>query len=139
MTADALSSILEAELETGELLAETLDRQRRALLERDLDRIMELTGSLEAQVEHFRLLVAARTEALSRIDGEVSAACAALLQRIRPVESRVLRLSELNQDLIADRLACVNSMLSTIGLTGAAGYGSAGSASQHPPAISRSA
>lgn len=139
MTTDALSSILEAELQTGQALAETLDRQRQALVARDLERIIELTGTLEGQMEHFRTLVVVRMESLSHFDGELSEACASLLQRTRQMEGRVLRLSELNQDLIADRLAYVNAMLSTIGLTGAAGYGSAGDAAQHRSALSRSA
>lgn len=135
MTADAVSSILEAELETGTLLVETLDRQRRALIERDLERITELTGILEGQMEHFSMLVDARTEAIDADAPELSEECAQLLRRIRNVETRVLHLAELNQDLIADRLAYVGAMLSTIGLTGAAGYG----ADTQATAMSRSA
>jgi len=122
MTDDPVGCILEAELETGALLERTLERQRKALVARDLDRITELTGTLEGQMEHFNLLVQARTEVLDE-DTPLSDRSADLLRHIRQTEARVLRLSELNQDLIADRLAWVGAMLSTIGLTGAAGYG----------------
>jgi hypothetical protein len=134
MTDEPVGSILEAELETGALLEQTLERQRKALVARDLDRITELTGILEEQMEHFNLLVQARTEALAE-EMPLSDRDAELLRRIRQTEARVLRLSELNQDLIADRLAWVSAMLSTIGLTGAAGYGVDAGAGQ----ISRSA
>ena len=123
MTAEAVSSILEAELETGELLAQTLDRQRRALIRRDLDRITEITGILERQMRHFATLVQERTEALEHAHGPISGERAEILRRIERTEKRVLQLAELNQDLIADRLAWVGAVLSTIGLTGAAGYG----------------
>lgn len=124
MTADAVGPILEAELETGALLEQTLERQRTALVARDLDRITELTGVLEGQLEHFNLLVQARTEVFDE-DTPLSDRSADLLRRIRQTEARVLHLCSLNQELIADRLAWVGAMLSTIGLTGAAGYGAA--------------
>lgn len=122
MTADELTCILEAELETGELLADTLDRQRRALVQRDLDRVNEITEVLEGQMEQFGSLVEARTRAM-REDAAITDRRSDLLERIRRTEGRVLRLAELNQDLIADRLAWVGAMLSTVGLTGEAGYG----------------
>ncbi|MFO8080801.1 MAG: flagellar export chaperone FlgN [Armatimonadota bacterium] len=123
MAADALSSMLNAELETGELLAETLDCQRRALIERDLDRISRITGVLEGQIEHFTALVEGRIKAVEDAGGAPNEDCAELLERVRQTERRVLRLAELNQELIADRLAYVGAMLSTIGMTGPAGYG----------------
>lgn len=135
MTAEALTSILVAELETGTLLAETLDRQRRALLERDLAGVSEATEILEGQIEHLRLLVAARVKTLEDSDGRLSDECAELLRRIRQTEARIARLVGLNQDLIADRLAWTSAMLSTIGITGAAGYGP----DAHSAALSRSA
>ncbi|MFW5867018.1 MAG: flagellar export chaperone FlgN [Armatimonadota bacterium] len=123
MTADTLSSMLNAELEAGELLAEALDCQRRALIERDLDRISRITGVLEGQMEHFTALVERRIKAVEAAGGALNEDCAELLERIRRTERRVLRLAELNQELIADRLAYVGAMLSTIGMTGPAGYG----------------
>ncbi|MFP4248900.1 MAG: flagellar export chaperone FlgN [Armatimonadota bacterium] len=123
MTADTLSSMLNAELEAGELLAETLDCQRRALIERDLDRISRITGVLDGQMEHFTALVERRIKAVEDAGGALNEDCAELLERIRRTERRVLRLAELNQELIADRLAYVGAMLSTIGMTGPAGYG----------------
>ncbi|MFW5866646.1 MAG: flagellar export chaperone FlgN [Armatimonadota bacterium] len=139
MTIADLSSILQSELSAGELLVETLDQQRRALIERDLDRITELTGILEGQMERFSALVDARAEALSGADDLISAEGARVLQRIRQTEGRVLRLATLNQDLIADRLAYVGAMLSTIGITNAAGYGAGPHAAAAPGATSRSA
>ncbi len=132
MTADAVLSILEAELETGELLTETLNRQRQALIERDLDRISEITGLLDGQMEHFSDLVDARKHALGQQETPPGGETAELLRRIRRTEGRVLRLAELNQDLIADRLAYVGAMLSTLGLTEAAGYGSQAAAGRCP-------
>jgi len=122
MVDDAVNAILEAELETGTLLLDTLERQRQALIARDLDRITELTGILEGQMEHFNILVEIRTETIDA-DTPLDDRAAGLLRSIRHTEARVLRLAQLNQDLIADRLAWVGAMLSTIGLTGTAGYG----------------
>jgi hypothetical protein len=135
MTAADITSVLDEELEIGELLAETLECQRRALLKRDLERISELTGVLEGQMEHFSTVVEARVEAMTGEDVQLGEHCGELLQRVRHIEARILRLAEINQDLIADRLAYVGAMLSTVGLTGAAGYGAQAPAS----ALSRSA
>ena len=135
MTADALTSILEAELQTGTLLMSTLDRQREALIARDLDCINELTVALEEQMAHFGTLVEARTKAMAS-DQSVTDDRAELMRRIRHTEARVLRLAILNQDLIADRLAYVGAMLSTLGLTSAAGYAPDGA---HPRTLLRSA
>lgn len=134
MTADAVTSVLEAELASGELLEVTLERQREALLRRDLDRINELTDTLEGQMEHFGTLVETRSYAL---DGRapVDERSADLLRRVRRTEKRVLRLAEINQDLIADRLACVGALLSTLGLSDPGGYG----VEPHPQTMSRSA
>ncbi len=135
MTADALTSILEAELETGTLLMSTLDRQREALIARDLDCIDELTAALEGQMAHFGTLVEARMAAMAH-DEDITDRGAELMRRIRHMEARVLRLARLNQDLIADRLAYVGAMLSTLGLTSAAGYAPDGA---HPRELLRSA
>lgn len=134
MTDDAVASILEAELETGALLLDTLDRQRRALIARDLDLINDLTGALEEQVAQFMALAEARASAVGDAV-EMTGRRAELLRLVRRTEGRMLRLARLNQDLIADRLACVGAMLSTLGLAGAAGYGPGGRDS----ALSRSA
>jgi len=131
--------MLEEELQAGKLLAETLDRQREALIARDLDRITELTAALEGQMERFRALVKTRVSALDSGGADLSDEDADVLQRIHRVEGRVLRLAELNQDLIADRLAYVGAMLSTMGMTDAAGYGAAASSAATVGAMSRSA
>src|SRR5690554_1608282 len=135
MTADALTSILEAQVQTGALLVETLDRQRAALVERDLERLLEITETLEEQVRDFGALVEARTEALADAPAQPADEHAGLLRRIRRTEARVMRLTRLNQELLADRLAYVGAMLSTVGLAGATGYG----AEPRMGALSRSA
>jgi len=129
MTADALTSILEAELKTGTLLMGTLDRQREALIARDLVAIDELTAALEGQMAHFGTLVEARTQAMQADEG-VTDRRAELMRRIRHTEARVLRLARLNQDLIADRLAYVGAMLSALGLKSAPGYAPEGARSR---------
>lgn len=139
MAAADSSQMLKAELHTGELLAETLHQQREALVARDLDRITELTVALEGQMERFRAVVDARVAALEGGSEMLSDADAHLLQRVRHTEGRVLRLAELNQDLIADRLACVGAMLSTMGITDATGYGGRASSAVSLGALSRSA
>lgn len=135
MSADALTSILEAELQTGTLLMGTLDRQREALIARDLECINELTVTLEEQMAHFATLVETRAKAMAS-DRSVTDGRAELIRRIRHTEARVLRLARLNQDLIADRLAYVGAMLSTLGLTSAPGYAPD---EAHPRTLLRSA
>ncbi len=122
MTRDGRTAILEAELQTAELLTETLDNQREALVERDVDRLNEVTAALEDQIAHFGTLVEARK---TELEGGPSPreAEAELLRQIRGAERRLLHLAEINQDLIADRLACVSGLLSTLGLTDTGVYG----------------
>lgn len=122
MTADVLDSILEAELDTSRLLLDTLDRQREALIARDVEQIDELTDLLENQMTHFNTLVETRMRAM-RADDRVTDRRAELMRRIRHTEARMLRLARLNHDLIADRLSYVGAMLATLGLRGADGYG----------------
>lgn len=129
MTSDVLSALLEAELDAGTLLLNALDRQREALVARDLEAMDDLTAALEDRMAQFSALVQTRIESLaSRPD--LTDHHRALVQRARHTEARLLRLAQLNHDLIADRLACVGAMLATLGLTTEAGYAPAGGCSR---------
>lgn len=139
MTAHTATSILEAELEASELLAETLNRQRHALIQRDPEGINEITGILEEQMAHLTDVVRTRTDLLGRKETRLTAEQAELVRRIRRSEARVLRLAELNEELIADRLAYVGAMLSLIGPGNPAGYGADARAEVPVGAMSRTA
>lgn len=136
MTIDSIRPLLEEELELGCALAQTLDRQRRALIDRDLDRLTELTGILEGQFKRFNELLTARADRPS--PDRPGDDDPRLMRQIARIERRVMDLAQLNQELIADRLAYVGAMLGVI-MPGETrpGYGPDGS--RHPAAISRSA
>ena len=131
MTDDPMKSVLEAELDSAGRLLESLEQQRQALLARDLDLVDELTASIEQQFEHFGLLIETRVTAL-RADGAHHVRHGALLRRLRSTETRLLRLAQLNHELIADRLAHVGAMLSVVGMSIEPGYAS------HAPGASMS-
>ncbi len=120
MTDDPLVAILEAELEAGTGLMEALDRQREALVERDLCAIEETSRALEPLMAQFGIFVDARKRVLDG-DGQRPPQ-RDLMQRVRHTEAGILRLAQLNQDLLADRLAYVGAMLSRLGLAGQVGY-----------------
>lgn len=137
MTDDPVVAVLRAELETGEELARSLERQREALVTRNIDRLGELTEIIEGQFAHFNTLMQTR----ERILGDAPAltdATAALLRQIARTEARIKELAELNQSLIADRLAYVGAMLSAIRPERGAAY-SAGGQMRAQAALSRSA
>ena len=123
MICQASVELLEAELELGAGLVEALERQRSALLQRDLDQIDELTELLEKQLHLFVGL-------LERRSGELEGSVAAtgpdreLLDRVRRTEVRVMELAEFNENLIADRLAWSSAMLVALGVADTGpGYG----------------
>lgn len=113
MTADAIVSILEAELDSGAALLETLECQRVALIERDLKRLDEITGTLQDQFAHFNLVLQSRAQALDGV-APLDDRTAGLLRRARLLEARVAGLAQLNNELLADRLARVNAVLSAL-------------------------
>jgi len=138
MTADAIVSILEAELDAGAALAETLERQRVALIERDLKGLDELTERLQEQFAHFHLVLQTREQALAGA-GPLGDRAAALLREARGLEARVIGLARLNNDLLADRLARVNAVLTALLPDTAAGYSPAGELRRSGGALARSA
>jgi hypothetical protein len=140
MAADDLTELLQAELALGEALIETLKRQRAALFDRDTERMNELTEVLEGQLGQFAELLE------RRFDGGEDASRPTfrqheLIERVRRTEARVTQLADFNQELIADRLAWSNAMLSAMGLgESGAGYGrDDGGDSPSASAVSRSA
>ncbi len=139
MTADALLSILEAELDTGAALVDTLERQRVALVERDLDRITELTDILAGQFGHLNTLLQMRESAM-RDEPDTDDARAAMMRRVRRVEACVINQAAVNQTLLADRLAYVAAMLGAL-LPDRPAYGAAEGRVPRAsgPAVSRSA
>jgi len=138
MTADAVVAILEAELAAGAALAETLEGQRVALIERDLKGLDELTERLQQQSAHFHLVLQSREQALAAA-GPLGDRAAALLRGAKRVEARVIGLAQLNNELLADRLARVNAVLAALLPEAAAGYSSAGEVRRSGGALARSA
>jgi len=138
MTADAIVSILEAELAAGAALAETLERQRVALIARDLEGIDELTERLQEQFAHFHAVLRSREQALPAV-GSPGDRVAALLREARDLEARVVGLARLNNELLADRLARVNTVLSALLPETAAGYSPAGGLRRSGGTLARSA
>jgi hypothetical protein len=133
MTDDPLVAILQAELEAGTRLMDALDRQREALVERDLCAIEETSRDLEPLMAQFGIFVEARKRALAG-DGKRPPQ-RDLMQRVRHTEARIIRLAQLNQDLLADRLAYVGAMLSSLGLAGQVGYAPETTARPAPNAV----
>ncbi|MGD9498188.1 MAG: hypothetical protein AB7Y46_17940 [Armatimonadota bacterium] len=139
MSAGPIVSPLEAALQTGQALVEDLERQRMALIERDLDRVNELTHTLEGRFRRFALLLHTRAGLLTA-EGTLTEGQAALLREVGHVEARVVGLARLNQELLADRLAGVSAMLGLLLPDSAAGaYAPAAPAGAHmaarrPPA-----
>ncbi len=139
MTTDPIVSVLEAELETGRALADTLERQRMALIERDVDMINELSGIIEGQFEHFNLLLQTRARAMAD-DDAITDRRAALVREVAHVEARMMDLARLNQTLLADRLAYVTAVLGALAPDAAgAGYSAPGGARRAVGALARSA
>lgn len=130
---------LEAELELGEAVAETLERQRSALLERDLNQMNELTDVLENQLRQFAGLLEGSPAREASIPA--TGPQRALLERVRRTRVRVMELADFNEKLIADRLAWSNAMLTALGMTDAGpGYAPEGQRrSGSKSAVSRSA
>ncbi len=121
MTDDPLVAILEAELAAGTRLMEALDRQREALIARDLCAIEEISSDLEPLMAQFGIFLEARKRALDE-DRQCRLLPPDLMQRVRQAEGRILRLAQLNQDLLADRLAYIGAMLAKLGLVSQVGY-----------------
>jgi hypothetical protein len=138
MTADAVVSILEAELESGGVLVATLEHQRVALIERDLTRLDELTGQLQGQFAHFSLLLRTRVRSMETT-GALSDRGAALLREAQRLEARVAGLAQLNNELLADRLACVNTVLAALLPEATGGYSSTGETRPSGNTLARSA
>ncbi len=123
MTNEATVALLESELELGEALIETLESQRSALLERDLDQMEQFTDLLEEQLELFLGLLEKRSH-MPEEEIAATGPTRALLDRLRRTEVRVIELAEFNEKLIADRLAWSNAMLAALGMAGTEkGYG----------------
>jgi len=138
MTTDPIVSVLEAELETGRALADTLERQRVALIERDVDQVNELCGILEGQFEHLNLLLQTRARAMAD-DGAITDRRAALVREVAHVEARMMDLAQLNQTLLADRLAYVTVVLGALAPDDAGAYSAPGGARRAVGALARSA
>ncbi len=138
MTTDPIVSVLEAELETGRALADTLERQRVALIERDVDQVNELSGILEGQFEHLNLLLQTRARAMAD-DGAITDRRAALVREVAHVEARMMDLAQLNQTLLADRLAYVTVVLGALAPDDAGAYSAPGGARRAVGALARSA
>ncbi len=138
MTADVVVSILEAELTAGGMLTETLERQRVALIERDLKCLDELSERLHEQFAHFHLLLQSREQALAAA-GPLGDRSAALLREARRLEARVVGLARLNNELLADRLARVNAVLASLLPETAVGYSRAGELHRSGGTLARSA
>ncbi len=139
MAADAMTELIEAELELGEALIETLERQRTALFARDTERMSELTEVLEGQLGQFAELLERRFDG-GEDDTRPTFRQHELIERVRRTEARVTQLADFNQELIADRLAWSNAMLSAIGIgESGAGYGRDEGDSPSASAVSRSA
>lgn len=113
MNADALTSLLEAELDASRALAETLEAQRRALLEPEPAVLSALTDRLAGQFEHLSTLLQARWAAFDPPPA-LDAREAALLREARLMQARVAGLAQLNQELLADRIAYVGVVLGAL-------------------------
>ena len=103
---------LSAELLAAGQLARSLENQRDALVAQDAERLDEMTASLQEQFEQFRYLVQRREAAFNGAPptGEESD----LLRQLRAVEYRVQALAQLNQEILADRLAYLRAMLALL-------------------------
>ena len=112
MSADA-TTMLEAEINHTRRVCELLERQREALLARDLTRIERVTGALEAEFEGLASVAAERAGAMARTPLADTVA-GRLLGEVRAAQSRLCMLLELNQAIIGDRLAYVSAVLGHI-------------------------
>ncbi len=135
---------LSAELKAAERLTQSLEGQRDALIAQDADRLDEVTASLQDQFEQFRYLVQRREAAFGDMSPPTGEELD-LLSRLRAADYRAKTLAELNQEILADRLAYLRAMLALLRpKEQAAGYGPAGQAngasnSSPRPRIERSA
>ena len=135
---------LSVELEAVQKLAESLESQRDALIERDIGHIEDLSVRLEdgfAQVGD----LAVEREAAFRDAPLPSSEELALLRQLRAAEHQVMSLADLNQQIIADRLAYLRVMLDQMHPDGqSAGYApgkrnGTGETTPRPRGIARSA
>jgi hypothetical protein len=110
------AGLLEAELELGEALVQTLEEQRDALLASDLVRINRLTEVLEEQLKLFVELIERRC-APSETESDFTGRDLELLHRAKRTEVRVMELADFNEKLIGDRLAWSTAMLSALGMS----------------------
>jgi hypothetical protein len=104
---------LSAELEAARELAELLERQRDALIAQDTERLDEVTAGLQERADQFRYLVQTREQAF-REAGELGSEDIAFLRELHSVEAQLQSLAQLNQQIIADRLAYVRVLLSRL-------------------------
>lgn len=119
---------LSAELEAAEQLARSLEGQRDALIAQDADRLDDTTASLQDQFEQFRYLVQ-RREAAFGDETSPTGEELDLLRQLRAADYRVKSLAELNQEILADRLAYLRAMLALLRPEEqAVGYGPPGQA-----------
>jgi len=139
MTAEALVSLLEAELDASRALAETLEAQRRALLEPEPAVLSALTDRLAGQFGHLSALLQMRWDAAEPAPA-LDAQEAALLREARLVQARIAGLAQFNQELLADRLAYVGVILGALTPDSTPpGYRAGGSPRRAPGALARSA
>ncbi|MCD6362145.1 MAG: flagellar export chaperone FlgN [Armatimonadetes bacterium] len=109
---DAIAA-LAAEVDCTCSVCELLERQREALLERDLPRINALTRELETAFEALVAAVDARTRAFAATD-VAGSEVRQLARRAREAQARLSVLVALNQAIIGDRLACISAALGVI-------------------------
>ena len=104
---------LAAELEAARALTELLQRQRDALIAQDTERLDEVTARLQEQFGQFRYMVQTREAALGEAP-DLGPDEVALLRELRTAESELQILAEVNQQILADRLAYVRALLGQI-------------------------
>jgi hypothetical protein len=104
---------LAAELEAARELAGLLESQRDALIAQDTERLDEVTAALQEHTGQFRYLVQTREQAF-REAPELDTEDIAFLRELHSVEAQLQSLAQLNQQIIADRLAYVRVLLSRI-------------------------